>query len=232
MSGRRLSFSLIGTDDFVQFEASRGYVAAYTGRNAVDTERHIRELAELGVPRPRRVPDFFEIPVSLFTQEGAIAVGSSQTSGEAEPVLAVVDGEWLVTVGSDHTDRALEVIDMAAAKRACHKVIGQSAVRYTDVRDDWDDVRLVSYLGTGGLRYQDGTLKDLLSVESVVDALQAAHPPSSTLEGTVLFLGTIPTLDGGIRPSNRWSVQLETSLGAVVCDYDVIDETDGGGRKL
>ena len=93
-------------------------VAGWTGRNAAAVEAHIRELAELGLPRPSHTPVFYRVAAALLTRRDSIQVVGTDTSGEVEFVL-VRDGGWYVGLGSDHTDRALEITSVALSKQVC-----------------------------------------------------------------------------------------------------------------
>ncbi|MDX1607313.1 MAG: DUF2848 family protein, partial [Candidatus Competibacterales bacterium] len=105
----------------VALAPTTGLVAGWTGRDRAAVERHIEELAALGVPPPSTVPLYYRIAAGLFTTDGRIQVVGDHSSGEAEPVL-LDDGDrlWL-GLGSDHTDRDLETHSVALAKQVCAK---------------------------------------------------------------------------------------------------------------
>src|SRR5690242_20682012 len=80
-------------------------IAGWTGRNVAALEAHIKELEELGVPRPKTVPIFYRTAVSLLTTASSIQAVGDMSSGEIEFVLyCLADRLWL-GLGSDHTDR-------------------------------------------------------------------------------------------------------------------------------
>ena len=97
-----------GAGDRRRVDVRQLVIAGWTGRDAAAVEAHIRELEEIGVPRPASVPTFYRAAAALLTTEAAIQVLGRDSSGEVEPVLLAVDGELWIGVGSDHTDRAAE----------------------------------------------------------------------------------------------------------------------------
>ena len=103
-----ISFSLDGTGDGVTLEGPELIVIGFSGRDGALVERHISELAALGVPRPPQVPMVWKLPSRLLLQGDHVTVDSDATSGEAEPVLIVRGKDHFLAVGSDHTDRELE----------------------------------------------------------------------------------------------------------------------------
>ena len=94
---------------------------------------HIAELEEIGVAPPPSVPTFYAAPPQLISQNSVMVTTEPGTSGEAEVGLIVDNGQILVTIASDHTDRAAERFDIALSKRVCHKVVSTSVWRLDDV---------------------------------------------------------------------------------------------------
>ena len=89
-------------------------------RNADDAVAHQEEVAKAGIgiafdiPAPRVYP----ISPHNVVTDGEVCVHNAETSGEVEIVLLNDDGELLVGVGSDHTDRALERTSIVWSKQA------------------------------------------------------------------------------------------------------------------
>jgi hypothetical protein len=178
-------------------------VIGYAGRDRAAVEHHIDELAELGVPRPATIPLFMVFPPWLLSQEPSIAVAGSQTSGEAEIVLVVDGDETFVTVGSDHTDRALEAVDIVASKGVCPKPVGSSGWPAAAVAHRWEDLRLSSRID-GGVVYQDGSAgANLPPLELVASIPWSGERPRCF----VAFTGTVPVI-GDIRPSIEFTAEL------------------------
>ena len=117
--------SIDGTER--EFAPEALVVIGYAGRDRAAVEHHIDELAELGVPRPASIPLFMVFPPWLMSQEPSITVAGSHTSGEAEIVMVVDGDEAFITIGSDHTDRVLEAVDIVASKGVCPKPVATAA---------------------------------------------------------------------------------------------------------
>src|SRR5262245_60468650 len=75
--------------------------AGYVGRNQDAVRAHVEELAREGVPPPSAVPVLFPVMLDKLTTAERIEVIGPHTSGEAEYVLLLVNGEVYVGVGSD-----------------------------------------------------------------------------------------------------------------------------------
>ncbi|AWF99297.1 hypothetical protein BEH62_03120 [Clavibacter michiganensis subsp. insidiosus] len=90
--------------------------AGYAGRDQVEVQAHIDELAELGVPGPETTPALYPVAPYLASQAESVPAQHGRTSGEAEWALVITDDDVLLTVACDHTDRALEVHGVAWSK--------------------------------------------------------------------------------------------------------------------
>jgi hypothetical protein len=179
-------------------------IAGYAGRDRTTIDEHILELEKLGIAPPTSVPAFYSVPPQLLTQGTALVTTEVATSGEAEATLVVHEGEILVAIGSDHTDRAAERLDIPLSKRSCDKLLGSSAWRLEDVVDRWDALGLRSWIGADASElYQDGALGSLLPPRELLAAIPWRREPRSF----VLFCGTLPTL-AGMRISPRFRAQL------------------------
>jgi hypothetical protein len=108
-------------------------IAGWTGRNHAAIEHHIHELEALGVPRPSTVPLYYRVSHQQLTQDDTVQALGAESSGEAEPVLFFTQGEWWLTVGSDHTDRQVETYSVAVSKQMCAKPLARVAWRWADV---------------------------------------------------------------------------------------------------
>lgn len=199
---------------------ARLLVAGFTGRDVEAVHAHIAELAAEGIPVPETTPSLYRLDPSLVCQTREVVVEHAETSGEVEPVIIVTSGGWLLTVGSDHTDRALERRDIAASKTACPKPIGSKCVPLAVV-DDWDGIEITSQIDEGVL-YQHGHLGALLPLDAIIDWLE--QDEGVTLrKGDVVFLGTVPAREG-IRASQSFSASLRVPglPGQLTLAYDVI----------
>jgi hypothetical protein len=179
-------------------------IAGWAGRDRDEVERHIAELEKMGVKRPARVPIFYRVDVGLLTQREKIQVVGTQSSGEAEAVMLFANGERLVAVGSDHTDREAEAAGITLSKQMCAKPLSRTLWAWADVCKRWEEFELRSVLADGTL-YQRGSTRHLLHPDDLVARYEAAHGPIR--DGTVMFCGTSPAI-GGIRPSSSLSLEL------------------------
>ena len=100
-------------------------------------------------------------------------------------------------MGSDHTDRELEKDSIAKSKVMCIKVLSQQVWMLADVESHWERLMLQSWVGSDGDRtpYQEGSLAEFLTVDDFLDGVRSVVADGS-LDGMVLFMGTIPTLRG------------------------------------
>jgi len=173
-------------------------IAGYTGRDERIIYDHIEELRQAGVAPPPSIPMVFPLRADNLTFADRILVHSAKTCGEVEVVLFLDDDEWLVGVGSDHTDRELEKTDIQQAKAACPKVISQCFWRLRDVESHWDSLILRSWITVSGNKqiYQDHSLSALLGSQDLLNKVR--HMGYNDLRSTLIFCGTVPTLSGFI----------------------------------
>src|ERR1700742_278071 len=92
-------------------------VAGWTGRDTAAVEKHIRELEAIGVKRPKSTPIFYRNAASLLSTADTIEVLGEHSSGEIEFVLHAIGGELFIGVGSDHTDRKAETLNVSLSKQ-------------------------------------------------------------------------------------------------------------------
>ena len=155
--------------------ARRLVVAGWTGRDPAAIEHHIAELEAIGVPRPSSVPLYYRVGANLLTQDPSVEVLGGDSSGEAEPVLFFADGEWWLSVGSDHTDRRVETYSVAVSKQMCPKPVATAAWRWADVAERQDGLVLASRILEDGqwVDYQRGTLAGIRPLQSLRDGFYA-----------------------------------------------------------
>lgn len=201
----------------VRLESFRLVIAGYTGRDAEAVEQHIRELAAHGIPRPAEVPAFYELSSELLRVAPTDLDVGETTSGEAEPVLIRDSGgELYLGVGSDHTDRELERRSILESKRSCPKLVGPDVWRFEDAADEWDLLELSST--ADGRPYQRGTLSLIRRPEELVSLMPRGVAAATSF---VLYLGTLPLLDGSFRFAGEFSASLARPRddGRLSCSY-------------
>jgi len=199
----RVTLDVVGTSRAVELETV--LIAGYTGRDRDAVQHHIDELAAIGIPPPGHFPTYWALPPWLVTQEPAVVVAGAQTSGEAEVCLVADGDELLVTLASDHTDRAAEAVDIELSKAICPVPMARDAWSSRDLDGHWDDLVLRSWVtGPDGDEqlYQDGTCASLVPALDLLAALPFARP-----RRFALLTGTVPVL-GGIRPSPTFRAEL------------------------
>ena len=181
-------------------------IAGWTGRNVEAMEAHISELEELGVSRPTKTPTFYRCAVEQLTMEREFQVIGTDSSGEIEFfILSLDDGYW-VGVGSDHTDRAVEVIDVTVSKQMCAKPIARELWRYDDIIDHWNNLTLKSSIIVDGKEeeYQEGLV---MTMKDPKDLIALYTGGRELLSGTLMFCGTL-AVSGGVRAADIFQASL------------------------
>ncbi len=188
----------------VDFKVNKLICAGWSGRDSSDVQKHADELRHLGIEPPEKFPIIFPVSRYLLTADEEVEVISSETSGEVEYVIFYNNQEeCYITVGSDHTDRALEGISIEKSKQSCPKIISPEAWRYQDVKDHWDDIVIKSIVEQGGeeILYQKESLKSLLKPETLLGHIDTERFGE---KGLVIFSGTIPLTTGELVYSNKF----------------------------
>ena len=185
------------------FHPTELIIAGWTGRDEAALNKHIRELAALGVKPPKTTPIFYRVSASLFTYADEIQVSGPDTSGEVEFILLKEENGLRVAVGSDHTDRKAETIGVSLSKQLCAKPVSRESWAYEEVKGHWGKLTLRSWILDGGKRvlYQEGAVDHMRSPEDLL----SRYPLKA---GQAMFCGTFAA-KGGIRPSTRFEMELE-----------------------
>ena len=178
------------------------YVAGWTGRDRAAVDHHIAELAAIGVAPPSEVPLYYRVSNTLLTQSEDIQVLGPETSGEVEPFIVRAEGAFWLGLASDHTDRALETVSVAASKQICPKPIGRGLWPMEDVKDHLDQLVLTSEIEEDGAwaRYQEGTLANIRPLGDLIEG-------AGLDDGAAMLCGTLAAL-GGVRPATRYRMSL------------------------
>ncbi|MEW9672615.1 DUF2848 family protein [Ammoniphilus sp. 3BR4] len=202
-------------------EVENVLVVGYGGRNLDKVMEHIHELAEIGVAPPPTIPTIYPQELANLTTENFMKVEGKETSGEAEYVLYHDGEEWLVTVGSDHTDRLLETEDIQKSKEACPKPLAATFWRLKELEDHWDELILRSWVtdSKGRRLYQEHDLTALLPVAQLLGKL--GEFGYSQLSRTVIFSGTVPTLEGFVY-GDKFELELHDPVLNRSIKYDYV----------
>lgn len=211
-----------GSQEIVDVTIDRLVLGGLTG-SPESVKKHLAELEEIGVRAPKSAPVFFRLSANLVTDASTIQVLGAATSGEVEPLLLFLpDGIWL-GVGSDHTDREAETIDINLSKQLCSKPVGRDLWSLTEVAGHWDKLILRSHIVEAGRRvlYQEDSLAAILHPDILFGKLP--EDLASLPSGTAFMCGT-PPARGGIRPAARFEMELEDPVlrRRIGHSYDII----------
>lgn len=209
-SGISLPFTVVsreGTRD-VTMTIQNLVIAGWTGRDKEAMEKHIRELEELGVPRPATTPVYYRLSASRLNHAHLLEVHGTDSSGEVEFMMLRQDGKLYVGLWSDHTDRKLETMNVTLSKQLCDKPVSIALWPYDEVRDHWDSLILRSRAKFGDAEpvlYQEGPITTMLDPEDLMAGFVALDGPFA--DGTAMFCGTLAAR-GGIRHASHFSYEL------------------------
>lgn len=194
-------------------------VAGYTGRDRDAVQHHIDELAAIGVPPPAAFPAYWIFPPQIASTDESITVVGGASSGEAEVCLIVAGADVFVTVGSDHTDRAAEAIDIGLSKAICPKPMATEAWWANSLGDRWESLVLRSWIDEGGreVLYQEAACSSLVHPLELLSGI-----PFETPRCFALLTGTVP-VKGAIRPSSMFRAELcdPQERRSIALAYDV-----------
>ena len=165
------------------FNYSRMVNAGYVGKNQEEVRRHIEELAAKGIPGPKSTPVLFPVVCNGLLIDTVVEVYGSETSGEVEYVLLVVnENEVYVGLGSDHTDRHLEESDIPRAKQICPNVMSRTVWPLEEVESHWDDLLMSASVIKDGeeIRYQEGRLGLILNPAELMAFIRSTRVHKSS----------------------------------------------------
>jgi len=183
-------------------------VAGWVGKDLTALQKHIDELAELGIEPPSRTPTYMNLSPSTLTTNARIHVVGDSSSGEVECVLFTCrDGQRYLGVGSDHTDREFEKYGIPASKQMCAKPIAKEAWPFSDVMDHLDALILRSWMIKDAQKflYQEGKLSDNRALSELVENIPEGC--ISAGESYCLYCGTFPAI-GGLKYGERFEFEL------------------------
>lgn len=210
-----LVFRVLDGDERIELTDFHSIVAGYTGRDAAAVQHHLDELAAIGVAPPPEVPMFYPVDAETVNSDPEYPDTGGLTSGEIEPVYVRHRGTYYLGVGSDHTDRDLERIDIGRSKRACPKPVGVEVIRIGSAADlaalDLD--RAIGRCAVDGRLYQEGGLDGLRTAADVTRRL-AERLSLAEDDDFVCLGGTLPLLDGTFVAGEYWHIEIELPGGA------------------
>jgi hypothetical protein len=207
-----------GTQDELLFHVRNMINGGYSSRNQRDLQAHIDELKELNLPNPEIIPTFFPVSNHLVTVENSVQVQHNKTNGEVEFILFFTGGDWYFTVGSDHTDRALESFSVPISKQNYPNFIAPVVWQVSEVLDHWDEIELKSWVTVNEKQelYQEGSLADILPFSYWVNRAKELNVYES---GTAIMSGTVPLVDG-IKYGEKFEFQMtDPVLGRTIASF-------------
>lgn len=192
----------------VSLQVDEIYNVGYAGRDQEVVRRHVEELAEMGVAAPKQVPTIYPVSSTSLTTAEEVEVTHGKTSGEIEFVLFLTGGRRYLSVGSDHSDRALEAFSVPMAKQIYPNLTAGVVWDMDEVAGHFDRLVMRSYVTRDGVRtlYQEGRVDELLSPEQLIDAVE--QHLGRRCENAVIYSGTLPTRDGMIY-GEKFEYELE-----------------------
>ncbi len=213
---RTLNLTLVdagGGRSDLEFPVARILDAGFTGRNQAGAMKHVEELRAHGVAAPDRIPAYYAVTREMITTDDEIEVLGDTTSGEVEAVFLFKGDQVYLGVGSDHTDRELEKDSIPKSKVICPKVVCGQVWKLADVKPHWDRMKLRSWVELDGERtlYQEGSLADFLPVDDFLRGVKAVVRDGS-LDGMVLYMGTMPTLGKELLFSSTFEGRLSDDV--------------------
>lgn len=207
----RLQIAVKDGEETLDFPVKRVYNLGFTIRDAAKMQAHLDEVAKEGVPPPStdRPPIIFPISAWSTITDTQVPVQYSKTSGEIEIVTLILEDEVYVGVGSDHTDRALEAINIPWSKQVAPNVLAPTIWRWSDVADHWDHIEMECYVEEGGRRvlYQKAGVAEFWTPIEMRESL-AGRIASVQDGGLVLFSGTVVSVDHRLSYSREWTISM------------------------
>lgn len=217
-SGSTLCFYLTTKTDVVvrELNIKKAIIAGWTSRDVAAMEKHIRELEEIGVPRPATTPIFYRVGATRLTTADAIQAAGNESSGEVEFVIVRIDGKLWIGAGSDHTDRKAETYNITVSKQMCDKPVAATLWPWDEVADHWNSLTLRSHAVIGGKRelYQEGKVA---TMHTPLDLIEGYNRTQGTFDDDSLMFGGTFAAKGGIRSADRFELELvDEELGRTI----------------
>jgi Protein of unknown function (DUF2848) len=166
--------------------------AGFTGRDQAEVRYHLDELSAKGIDVPEMTPTLYPVIPSTLTTSTSIEVYGEETSGEIEYVLFVKNKKKVyVGIGSDHTDRKLEELDIPRAKQITPNLISPVVWDLNDVVDHWDDLSMECTVkkDTDTMLCQKGNLALLMSPFELMEFV--SKKIEGPLDNITIFSGTV-----------------------------------------
>lgn len=216
----------------LNFNVKKLVNAGRSGRNEEIVKKHLAELRKGGANVGDEFPKFWPKTSDRLTTDSKFEVlPDTLSSGEVEFVLLIEKGTIYVGVGSDHTDRGLQKIDLVAAKEIYYNVMAPKVWPYEEVKEYWDDLMMRSWVKEEGERelYQEGKLKEILTPERILEEVKLRI--GDDLNGLVVFSGTHPTVSGELCYSSYFEMELRDDKKGRIIHHSYCAEPIGWFKR-
>jgi hypothetical protein len=180
-------------------------------RDEAKMQAHLEECYKLGIKELicERPPLVMPISSWAVLTDNHIGVQRPKTSGEVE-IVTIVDenDEVFVSVGSDHTDRSLETIDIPWSKQVAPNVVAPQMWRWNDVKDHWDDIHMESWVIDQGatVKYQEAMVNEFWTPAEMVQGLRDSV--TRVAGANILFSGTVVSIGEKLRFAESWTIKM------------------------
>lgn len=228
----RLDGTVVGAELAIGRVINLGYAT----RDPAFMEIHLAELRDQGIdaPRPAEPPLLIPLTPAVLSTSSAIEVQTPTTSGEVEFVLGrTTDGDLVLGVGSDHTDRDLERYNIGWSKQVTANVVSTRFWLLDELSPDLDEIMMKCWTSADGLTwvpYQSAPAREFLAPANMLDicARKAGTTREALLDDTVVFSGT-PHSEHGLGYLPYWRVTLEDTVHgrSLTRDYRVVSVGEG-----
>jgi len=196
----RMRFRVISKNDdvsVIDFEVRHIINAGYTGRDQKAVQAHVDELKAKGVPAPEKTPVYFVKFAERITQASGFEVlDETDHSGEAEFVMLFDKNDIYIGVGSDHTDRKLETVDIPKAKQIYPNTVSSDLWKLSDIFDHWDQIMIRSWIDVKGEKtlFQEAPLSAMLDAKDLAKRVKKLIKNESETQGLAVYSGTVAAL--------------------------------------
>ncbi len=191
-----LKFKVHNTEEDLKFIPRKLFCLSYAGRTKEDRQAHAQDVSQNGENIEEPSLDFSPVSSILITQNEEIEVMGEFTAGEVEFIIFISGGKTYITVGSDHADRRLEMLQSDLAKQVCAKPIASHAWKYEDISTNWDLLELKSETYNNGKwnLSQESSVTALLHPDDIIKEIKERGLPLD--DGCIYYCGTV-SLEGG-----------------------------------
>ena len=196
-----------------EFEITTLCGLGFTSRNIDIIKAHIDEQLKIGITTSSDIPHYFLCWPGLISFSNRLFVVGNDSTGELEfTIVKGNDEEVYIGLVSDHCDRQLSRVKVRKSKQVCCKPVSRQLWRYKDIKDHWDQIRLISwqYRGDEETLYQKGSLSDYITLEEIIEF---AERSMGVTHNYLVMAGTINTISGYFENDGFKGKMIDPILG-------------------